>query len=214
MAAMGATLPPAGNGRQRLLAMSSHSGHGPRRLCFSGRFGARYRTPTLGQKPIFAGKSSPCLLADTRVYLRCISPEMYCRLQRCTNKSKSETSTFREPMAETINIAKMAEKLSKGIFGEFLWQRMEHTNLNWPCEDQETHEVKTHPSDVVFWYDEPYSQSRTYVNCDLKSYASHLGDAHSPLDHLVLCEPSKEQQGVCGLRQGTRPHDGGVPIPH
>ena len=58
-------------------------------------------------------------------------------------------------MAETINIAKMAEKLSKGIFTEFLWGRMEHTNINWPCENQETHEVKTHPSDVVFWYDEP-----------------------------------------------------------
>lgn len=74
-------------------------------------------------------------------------------------------------MAETINIAKMAEKLSKGIFNEFLWGRMEHTNINWPCENQEAHEVKTHPSDVVFWYNEPYSQSRTYVNCDLKSYA-------------------------------------------
>ena len=44
---------------------------------------------------------------------------------------------------------------------------MEHTNINWPCENQEKHEVKTHPSDVVFWYEEPYSQSRTYVNCDL-----------------------------------------------
>lgn len=74
-------------------------------------------------------------------------------------------------MAETINIAKMAEKLSKGIFQEFLWGRMEHTNLNWPCENRGKHEVKTHPSDVVFWYDEPYSQSRTYLNCDLKSYA-------------------------------------------
>lgn len=74
-------------------------------------------------------------------------------------------------MAETINIAKMAEKLSKGIFNEFLWGRMEHTNINWPCENQEKHTVDTHPSDVVFWYDEPYSQSRTYVNCDLKSYA-------------------------------------------
>jgi hypothetical protein len=45
-------------------------------------------------------------------------------------------------MAETINIAKMAEKLSKGIFLEFLWGRMEHTNLNWPCEDQENHECQ------------------------------------------------------------------------
>src|SRR5207247_3006897 len=30
---------------------------------------------------------------------------------------------------------------------------------------------KTHPSDVVFYYDEPYAVRRTYVNCDLKSYA-------------------------------------------
>lgn len=74
-------------------------------------------------------------------------------------------------MAETINIAKMAERLSNGIFKEYLWGRMEHTNLNWTCEAQDKHAVKTHPSDVVFWYDEPYSQSRTYVNCDLKSYA-------------------------------------------
>ena len=82
-------------------------------------------------------------------------------------------------MAETINITKMAEKLSKGIFGEFLWQRMEHTNLNWPCEDQEKHKVKTHPSDVVFWYDEPYSQSRMYVNYELKSYAKSTVTAGS-----------------------------------
>lgn len=74
-------------------------------------------------------------------------------------------------MAETINISKMAEKLSREMFGEFLWQRMEHTNINWPCEKQDKHNGKTHPSDVVFYYDEPYTQARTYINCDLKSYA-------------------------------------------
>jgi hypothetical protein len=31
---------------------------------------------------------------------------------------------------------------------------------------------KTHPSDVVFYYNEPYGTTRTYVNCDLKSYAA------------------------------------------
>lgn len=74
-------------------------------------------------------------------------------------------------MAETTNIAKMAEKLSKELFAEFLWQRMDPTNINWPCEDTVKHKAKTHPSDVVFYYEEPYSQARTYVNCDLKSYA-------------------------------------------
>ena len=74
-------------------------------------------------------------------------------------------------MAETANIAKMAEKLSKELFAEFLWQKMGPTNINWPCEDQGVHKSATHPSDVVFYYDEPYTQARTYINCDLKSYA-------------------------------------------
>jgi hypothetical protein len=30
---------------------------------------------------------------------------------------------------------------------------------------------KTHPSDIVFSYLEPYVNSRTYLNCDLKSYS-------------------------------------------
>jgi hypothetical protein len=32
--------------------------------------------------------------------------------------------------------------------------------------------VVTHPTDVAFYYDEPYSSHRTYINCDLKSYAA------------------------------------------
>jgi hypothetical protein len=34
----------------------------------------------------------------------------------------------------------------------------------------ELKKILTHPSDVVFYYDEPYSLSRTYINTDLKSY--------------------------------------------
>src|SRR5438477_12565199 len=74
-------------------------------------------------------------------------------------------------MAETTNIARMAELLSSELFGDFLWQRVGPTNTNWACEEKEKHKLKTHPSDAVFWYDNPYAQSRTYVNCDLKSYA-------------------------------------------
>jgi len=91
-------------------------------------------------------------------------------------------------MAETINIAKMAERLSKGIFNEFLWGRMEHTNINWTCENPDKHQVKTHPSDVVFWYDDPYSQSRTYVNCDLKSYSKgsiNTGNIREAIESLA-----------------------------
>lgn len=115
-------------------------------------------------------------------------------------------------MAETINIAKMAEKLSKGIFLEFLWGRMEHTNLNWPCEDEGKHVVKTHPSDVVFWYDEPYSQSRTYVNCDLKSYAkgsistASMREAIESLAKTIECAEKSQEFNNKYVHQDISPN--------
>ncbi|TGM74403.1 hypothetical protein EHR01_10610 [Leptospira mtsangambouensis] len=75
-------------------------------------------------------------------------------------------------MAETANIAKMADILAKEIFSEFFWQHDSTTNSNFNCEDSE-HGKNTHPADIVFFYDEPYHKSRTYILCDLKSYASN-----------------------------------------
>lgn len=74
-------------------------------------------------------------------------------------------------MAETGNTARMAEKLCDELFGEFLWGKIGPTNANWACATPETHGVSSHPSDVVYFYDEPYSLRRTYLQCDLKSYA-------------------------------------------
>lgn len=51
-------------------------------------------------------------------------------------------------MGETVNIAKMAEKLSKELFAEYQWRRV-GTNISWTCEDHDRHGKKTHPSDVV-----------------------------------------------------------------
>lgn len=36
--------------------------------------------------------------------------------------------------------------------------------------DADVYKITSHPSDVVFYYDEPYSMLRTYINTDLKSY--------------------------------------------
>jgi len=74
-------------------------------------------------------------------------------------------------MSETSNIAKMAELLSSELFSEFLWKRSGPVDQNWTCV-VESHDKSTHPSDVVFYYDEPYEPVRTYVNCDLKSYSA------------------------------------------
>lgn len=119
-------------------------------------------------------------------------------------------------MAETANITKMAERLSNELFSEFFWKRAGPMNANWTCQKQEQHAVKTHPSDVVFYYDDPYSRHRVYVNCDLKSYAkssivpSALKGAFGSLSRQVACAEISDEwrdlyvhsnvsPSVCGL---------------
>jgi hypothetical protein len=94
----------------------------------------------------------------------------------------------------------MAEKISTEIFDEFRWEMLPATNINWKCINP-IHEKKTHPSDVVFTYKEPYKNIRTYINCDLKSYASGSitsGTIHATLNNLSLAiscaDLSKEWQ--------------------
>ena len=86
----------------------------------------------------------------------------------------------------------MAEKVAEEIFGEFGWIRVGPVNQNWLCTT-EKHERKTHPSDVVFYYDDPYNPERVFWNVDLKSYAagtitkSKLADAVGALAQSVEC---------------------------
>ncbi|HIP11097.1 MAG TPA: hypothetical protein EYG73_00125 [Arcobacter sp.] len=74
-------------------------------------------------------------------------------------------------MAETSNIAIMAEKVSKEIFSEFLWGVVGPMDTNWTCVKQDKHKKITHPSDIVFRYEDPYEQKYININFDLKSYA-------------------------------------------
>lgn len=74
-------------------------------------------------------------------------------------------------MAETSNIAQMAEKVSKEIFSEFSWDKVGSIDTNWDCCQKEKHNKTTHPTDIVFRYEDPYEQKYINVNFDLKSYA-------------------------------------------
>ena len=128
-------------------------------------------------------------------------------------------------MAETAHIGEMAEYLSDEVFAEFYWTKIGPTNQNWPCEQASHHDLKTHPSDVVFYYDEPYSSNRTYVNCDLKSYSKNsinpnsIKEAVESLAKQVACAEISEtwrnlyadentNWEVCGLLFVYN-HDGG-----
>ncbi|RWA81743.1 hypothetical protein [Mesorhizobium sp.] len=88
-------------------------------------------------------------------------------------------------MAETATIAQIAEILSDQIFVEFLWTKVGPINQNWKCEKPEAHKTQSHPTDVVFYYDEPYDDVTTYVQCDLKSYASN-SIARSQVEKAIM----------------------------
>lgn len=76
-------------------------------------------------------------------------------------------------MAETTNTAKLADIVSNEIFKWLKWGVSPVKDVNWNCEQSEKHSgKKTHPSDVVFYYEHPYSGKTIYVNTDLKSYKS------------------------------------------
>jgi hypothetical protein len=96
-------------------------------------------------------------------------------------------------MGETINIAEMAEKVSDEIFSVFGRTKIGPTNEDWTCKQPDAHGRHSHPTDVVFYYDEPYEDSRTYIQCDLKSYAvesisrSKIESTLSSLAQQVAC---------------------------
>lgn len=85
-------------------------------------------------------------------------------------------------MAETKNIDAIAGIISSRIFNELRWEISDKTDLNWDCcmrshltkaqLEAKTPTKKTHPTDVVFSYTDPYDSDVTkYIQTDLKSYS-------------------------------------------
>lgn len=73
-------------------------------------------------------------------------------------------------MPETSSIAEIARKVSDDIFTVFGWDRRPPKDRNWECVTS-GHKVATHPSDVVFSYDDPVDHSTIFLTTDLKSYS-------------------------------------------
>ena len=73
-------------------------------------------------------------------------------------------------MSETSNIAETARKVAKDIFGVFGWHTIGPKDHDFSCARPDEHEKKTHPSDVVFWYEDPYANQKIFLNTDLKSW--------------------------------------------
>lgn len=97
-------------------------------------------------------------------------------------------------MAETQNIAEMARKVFDELFSVFGWRKTGGVDRNFACSLPEQHpDKKTHPTDLVCWYEDPYELQRVYMNIDLKSYAAtsitkkSIGDALRSLAQTVEC---------------------------
>lgn len=112
-------------------------------------------------------------------------------------------------MGETEAISKMADLLATNLLNVFKWKRTGPLNQNWSCVNSSAHNNRTqHPSDVVYYYDEPYSSLRTYVNIDLKSYAKgtiktgKINDAIHNLIQSVECANGSEDWQNLYTHQG------------
>jgi hypothetical protein len=80
-------------------------------------------------------------------------------------------------VAENSNRARMAEVISKDVFGFFRWNTIFVKDRDFPCRKEGDHkktdkpQAHTHPVDVVFYYFDSYTGNYVYLNTDLKSYA-------------------------------------------
>jgi len=80
---------------------------------------------------------------------------------------------------EVANIAAVANRITKDIFGWFKWEEIPIYDENFKCHKVDKHKKKskkqykehTHPVDVVFRYFDPYLNEHIFLNADLKSYA-------------------------------------------
>ena len=111
-------------------------------------------------------------------------------------------------MAETKNIDEIAGIISSRIFYELKWGISKKTDLNWGCcmrshlsekQLKSDDPSKTHPTDVVFSYTDPYTNVVQYIQTDLKSYAKKTIESKHSKGILETVE-SLGQQVECADR--------------
>ncbi|UOD27676.1 hypothetical protein INH39_19450 [Massilia violaceinigra] len=98
-------------------------------------------------------------------------------------------------MAETVNTAEIAKKISSDIFNVFHWHVVPQEDANFECV-LEHHLTKggdkkksTHPCDAIFYYLDPYLNKVVYFHTDLKSYAKssiQIGKVREALNSLAM----------------------------
>ncbi|GLQ96146.1 hypothetical protein [Dyella mobilis] len=93
---------------------------------------------------------------------------------------------------ETINISTLASKVSSDIFKTFKWNIHPHKDENFACLKKSNHYPKddsesgrTHPTDAVFHYHDPYLGKNIYLLSDLKSYSESSLRSNVPIRKAI-----------------------------
>jgi hypothetical protein len=108
---------------------------------------------------------------------------------------------------ETKNIDKIAEIISSRIFDELRWINSKTTDFSWKCcmeshltvkqRNAKTPPIKTHPTDIVFSYIDPYTDVAQYIQTDLKSYKKSTLEKYKPILGAIR---SLSEQVECSSR--------------
>ncbi|AOY48553.1 hypothetical protein ACPF3V_003415 [Vibrio cholerae] len=108
---------------------------------------------------------------------------------------------------ETKNIDEIAGIISSRIFDELRWTSGKTNDISWDCcmrshltEAQlnaKTPTQKKHPTDVVFSYQDPYTDVVQYVQTDLKSYSKATLEKYGAILKTIR---SLSQQVECASR--------------
>jgi uncharacterized protein YqgQ len=80
-------------------------------------------------------------------------------------------------VGETVNASEVAVKVAEDIFSYFFWRKHPTHDQNFKClidahhsESKQNAKTKTHPTDAVFFYVDPYTGIKRYLLVDFKSY--------------------------------------------
>jgi hypothetical protein len=135
------------------------------------------------------------------------------RISTFDKKYKKEPS-----LAETVNIAEVAPKISKDIFKHFFWETHQKRDDNFKCSNKKHigdggKPKDTHPGDVVFFYQDPYLGKRIYLHTDLKSYkadsitSTRLRSAFKSLCMTIDCARTSEDWREKYSVDGSETHE-------
>lgn len=108
---------------------------------------------------------------------------------------------------ETKNIDEIAGIISSRVFDELRWDSKKTNDISWNCcmrshltESQlkaKTPPKKKHPTDVVFSYQDPYTDVVQYIQTDLKSYSKSTLEKYGAILKTIR---SLSQQVECASR--------------